>query len=121
MKIFGFDTGGLPGLENHESAISRTEAQQREAQRAADQLALYHSPSCLYCLRVRHAIDRLAIDIELLNTDNDAEARRALVAGGGRPTVPCLRIDDDDGRRRWMYESRDIIAYLERRFAEPAA
>ncbi len=50
---------------------------------------------------------------------NDAEARAALQAGGGKVKVPCLRIEDADGTR-WMYESNDIIAYLEKRFANVA-
>jgi glutathione S-transferase len=40
-----------------------------------------------------------------------------LIEGGGRRTVPCLRIDGDDGQRVWMYESADIVAWLEERFA----
>jgi len=31
--------------------------------------------------------------------------------GGGRPTVPCLRILKEDGVF-WLYESEDIIEYL---------
>jgi glutathione S-transferase len=98
--------------------ISRTEQQQR-AQREADRLALYHSPTCLYCMLVRRAIDRLAIRIELLNVDEDADALRELREGGGRSTVPCLRIDDESGNRTWMYESADIVAWLEQMFADP--
>lgn len=97
--------------------VSRTEARQLEAQHDADKLALYHSSGCPYCLLTRRAIDRLALDVRLRNIDSDPEALRELVSGGGRRTVPCLRIDADDGRRRWMYESRDIVAYLEERFA----
>jgi glutaredoxin len=96
---------------------SRTESDQQQAQREADKLALYHSPTCLYCVMTRRAIDRLAVEIELLNVDQDADALRELKAGGGRRTVPCLRIDDDEGQQTWMYESADIIAYLEQKFA----
>jgi glutathione S-transferase len=84
-------------------------------------LALYYTPLCGYCSRVQRAIDRLGIDIEMLNTASDPEAWRELVEGGGRSTVPCLRIDDDEGGRTWMYESRDIVDYLERRFADPGS
>ena len=38
-----------------------------------------------------------------------------LVRGGGERKVPCLRIEHGD-RVEWMYESDDIIAYLEGRF-----
>jgi len=81
------------------------------------ELALYHSPTCLYCMMVRRAIDRLGVKVELLNVDQDADALAQLIEGGGRRTVPCLRIDSDDGQRVWMYESADIVAYLEERFA----
>jgi glutathione S-transferase len=30
--------------------------------------------------------------------------------------VPCLRIEDNNGDVRWMYESGDIISYLDQRF-----
>lgn len=46
----------------------------------------------------------------------DSAAHAALIAGGGRQTVPCLYIGDDV-ERTWLYESADIVAYLERRFA----
>jgi len=35
-----------------------------------------------------------------------------LIAGGGKSQVPCLRIEDDKGEVRWMYESLEIIKYL---------
>lgn len=49
--------------------------------------------------------------IELRST-SDQTNRQALVLGGGKPQVPCLRIDDNDGQTDWMYESGDIIRYL---------
>ena len=44
-------------------------------------------------------------------------SREELLAGGGTIKVPCLRITDDAGDTSWMYESSDIIAYLQGRFA----
>ena len=44
----------------------------------------------------------------------DFEAYRELIRDGGRGMVPCLRIESDDGHVRWMYESQDIIEYLDR-------
>lgn len=46
------------------------------------------------------------------DTLRDASAFRELLVGGGRATVPCLRIEDDGGAVRWLYESEDIIEYL---------
>lgn len=47
------------------------------------------------------------------NTMMDIAAYKELVTGGGRATVPCLRIEQDDGAVEWMYESLDIIKYID--------
>lgn len=80
---------------------------------------LYQYASCPFCARVRAFLEREGIDIEIRDTLRDPEARRELVEGGGRATVPCLRIERD-GDVRWLYESLDIIDYLRRRY-QPAA
>ncbi|MBT7717899.1 MAG: glutathione S-transferase domain-containing protein, partial [Halieaceae bacterium] len=41
--------------------------------------------------------------------------------GGGNLKVPCLRIDQGEQDYEWMYESKDIIQYLEARFAAAEA
>ena len=46
------------------------------------------------------------------NVMQDVAAYKELIRGGGRPTVPCLRIENDKGEVQWMYESLDIIDYL---------
>jgi len=50
------------------------------------------------------------VALELGDVSQDPERRAELIAGGGRATVPCLRIEDpDNGAVTWMYESRDIF------------
>ncbi len=65
---------------------------------------------------VRHTIDDLGIDVELRNIAAHEEHRAALISGGGRATVPCLRVESDDGTIEWMYESARIRDYLNARF-----
>jgi glutathione S-transferase len=77
---------------------------------------LYEYDRCPFCYRVRRFLDGAGIQIEGRDTLHDRDAFRELVQGGGRSTVPCLRIDTDDGTR-WLYESLDIITYLKDRFA----
>lgn len=89
----------------------RTEAQQQALNRAMAGMALYHFPSCPFCIKTRMAIRRLGLKLELKNINQDPQAHRALLEGGGRTTVPCLRIDDG-AEVIWMYESADIIRYL---------
>ena len=84
-----------------------------------DGLSLYEYMACPFCRRVRDAIDRLGLEIERRNIQQEREHFEALVGATGRATVPCLRIEDGDDVQ-WMHESLDIIAYLERRVAEAA-
>lgn len=79
----------------------------------ARNLALYHFESCPYCERVRDALRRLEIDVELRNVQTDPKRRQELVAATGKQMVPCLRIEKPGGSARWMHESADIIRYLE--------
>ena len=103
-------------------ALARPRAMRRtpQAQQAVDArtagLALYHYATCPFCLKTRNEIHRLGLKIELRDAQNDAEHRAALIAGGGKPQVPCLLLSDDAGRQNWMYESGEINAYLAREF-----
>jgi glutaredoxin len=76
-------------------------------------LALYHYVGCSFCSMVRRAVDGLGLDVELRNIHESSAVAQELVEGTGRRTVPCLRIESEDGEVRWMHESRDIIGYLQ--------
>lgn len=60
---------------------------------------------------------RLSLNIDKRDALKDPAARAELQANGGQIKVPCLRITDEHGKHTWMYESNDIIAYLQERFA----
>jgi len=79
-------------------------------------LTLYQSEYCPYCHRVRLAAQELGLDLPMKDTFIDRAARAELIAGGGKPQVPCLRIEQPGGEPQWMYESSDIIRYLQSRF-----
>jgi glutathione S-transferase len=72
---------------------------------------LFKYDSCPFCMRVRAFLQQEGLDIPLRDTMRDPAARRELIAGGGRGTVPCLRIESGTSVR-WLYESLDIIEYL---------
>lgn len=101
--------------------VVRSPAEQQAVDARTRQLALYHFPTCPFCLKTRRTMRRLSLDIELRDARNDETHRAALVAGGGKPQVPCLLITDADGRRTWLYESDAINAYLNREFGGTAA
>ena len=96
--------------------IRQPEAQQRVDQQCKD-LALYQFKTCPFCIKVRRELSRLSLNIPLLDAQNQQQNREALLQGGGRVTVPCLRITDVHGNVQWMYESSEIIRYLHARFA----
>lgn len=79
-------------------------------------LSLYYFDGCPFCARVRSAIERLGLDVELRNIQHDPAHRRDLVEATNRQTVPCLRIDRPEGTR-WIHESLDIVRYLETEIA----
>jgi len=61
---------------------------------------------------VLRAMQTIDVNVELKNTLMDPQNRTDLIQGGGRSTVPCLKITDESGNVQWMYESMDIIHYL---------
>lgn len=63
-------------------------------------------------MRVRAYLQQSGLQVPLKDTLLDPQARRDLIEGGGRGTVPCLRIENSAGVR-WLYESLDIIEYLQ--------
>jgi glutaredoxin len=97
--------------------IVRTDAAQKLVDKEAEGFSLYQFYACPFCIRTRRAIHRLNINIEFRDAQNDAKYRQELLAEGGEIKVPCLRIEEK-GQVVWMYESVDIIAYLNKRFGE---
>lgn len=79
-----------------------------------EQYVLYQYAGCPFCHRVRAFLDRAGIEMPMRDTMRDMAAFRELLAGGGRATVPCLRITGANGEATWLYESNDIIEYLSR-------
>ena len=78
-----------------------------------DGLTLYYTPTCPFCTKVQWMLLKHGLSIEKKNLLVNADAHDELVKGGGRQTVPCLRIERN-GENRWLYESDDIIAYLKK-------
>lgn len=95
--------------------MKRSPEAQALVEQRTKQLALYQFHLCPFCVKVRRAMRRLNLPIETRDALNDPAHREALLAGGGEIKVPCLAIQAD-GETRWMYESSDIIAWLEQEF-----
>ena len=97
------------------SKKKRSEKEQAIVNEAAKRLALYQFFACPFCIKTRRAIYKLNVPIEKRNASEGSKYREELLAGGGKVKVPCLRIEEN-GQVQWMYESSEIIRYLEQRF-----
>ena len=98
------------------SKKKREPEKQKEVNQELKNLSLYQFAACPFCTKTRRAMYKLNLPIEKRNAPEGSARRAELLEGGGKVKVPCLRIEKD-GNVEWMYESSDIISYLEKRFA----
>ena len=99
--------------------IKRNTQQQASIDDQTARLALYQYKACPFCVKVRRAMKRHSLAIETRDAKRCDTRRDELLAGGGQLKVPCLRIERR-GQISWMYESAEIIRYLDARFATSA-
>lgn len=77
-------------------------------------LTLFYKPTCPYCQRVLGEAESLGIQFNLKDISADDAVAAELEEKGGKRQVPYL-VDEDRGES--MYESGDIIAYLQAHYA----
>ena len=94
--------------------ILRPENEQTEVNNLAKHYSLYQFHTCPFCVKVRRALHRLNVNIELRDAKTE-KYENELVKEGGKRKVPCLRIEKNSNIQ-WMYESKDIIAHLQQVF-----
>jgi len=73
-------------------------------------LTLYNMEGSPYCRKVREVLCELDLQSVVRNVPKGSPKRAELAARGGKVQVPYLV---DPNTRREMYESDDIVAYLE--------
>ena len=95
--------------------LKRSVAEQQKVDQETQLLQLFQYQACPFCVKVRRAIRRKALNITLIDAKK-AENKQKLAEQGGKIKVPCLRIEENN-EVTWMYESSDIISYLETKFA----
>lgn len=76
-------------------------------------LSLFEFEACPYCRKVREVLTELDLDYRSLPVAQGSPRRSALKRKGGKVQVPFL-VDPNTGVQ--MYESADIVAYLERTY-----
>ncbi len=120
MKLIRWILGRLILLFNalfSPRPMTRTAEAQQQVDAQTTKLKLYQYLACPFCVKTRRAIRRLGLNIETRDALHDPTYREELETRGGKQQVPCLQITHDDGTVEWMYESSEIISYLQSRFA----
>ena len=76
-------------------------------------LSLWNFEASPYCRKVREVLCALNLDYHVLNVGKNSPRRPQLIALGGKMQVPYLV---DPNTNTAMYESEDIIDYLQRTY-----
>ncbi|VAW78424.1 Glutaredoxin [hydrothermal vent metagenome] len=98
--------------------MQRPDAEQQRVDEITRNLVLYQFRTCPFCIKTRQALRRLSLNIELRDAQHDPHDRQALLEGGGKIKVPCLKMTGDEGQVTWLYESDQIITWLNQRFGQ---
>ena len=87
------------------------------APRAAQPLTLYHMEGSPFCRKVREALTEHDLEHVVRNVPRGSPKRRELERRGGKVQVPFL-VDPNTATE--LYESDDIVAYLQRTYGAAA-
>ncbi|MDH5256493.1 MAG: glutathione S-transferase N-terminal domain-containing protein [Gammaproteobacteria bacterium] len=98
--------------------VQRNELAQQKLDTETSQYSLYQYAACPFCVKVRHAIKKQNLKIEFRDAKRNEDHRFDLLTHGGELKVPCLRIKKTTGEDVWLYESDDIIRFLNQRAEE---
>ncbi len=99
--------------------VIRPADEQSKLDKQTAQLALYQFKACPFCVKVRRFLKQHSLTIETRDAKGNPLFRDELLKGGGEIKVPCLRIEDEQGEIKWMYESTEIMKYLEQQYLQP--
>jgi len=98
--------------------IKRDAEEQSKIDQQTAALSLYQYKACPFCVKVRRAMKRYTLNIETRDAKRSETSRKELLQGGGKVKVPCLRVEEKNGDIRWIYESSEIIGFLESGLSE---
>ena len=93
------------------SQVKRSLEDQALLDQTTSAFSLYQFHGCPFCVKVRREIHRLNLKINLCDVNKNDSYRSELLSGGGKVTVPCLKINSGDSVK-WLYESSDINYFL---------
>ena len=98
------------------SVVKRNDEEQAKVDQETKILKLYQFYACPFCVKTRRAIKRLNLKVETRDAQTAGKFRKELEISGGKIKVPCLKLEGAV-EATWIYESNDIIKYLDERFS----
>ena len=98
------------------SVVKRNDEEQAKVDQETKILKLYQFYACPFCVKTRRAIKRLNLKVETRDAQTAGQFRKELEISGGKIKVPCLKLEGA-GEATWIYESNDIIKYLDEHFS----
>ena len=109
---------GVLGWEilTRKKPVKRSAEEQAIVDAETTGIVMYEFRACPFCMMVRKVIHHKNLNIELRDARRNKTWGEELRLQGGKYQTPCLKITDSGGSVQWMYESKDIIAYLDQRF-----
>jgi len=96
--------------------IKRKEIEQDKIDKQTKNLSIYQFEACPFCVKVRRFIRKNSLKINLKDAKNNKIFKSELVNEGGKHKVPCLKIEKINAKTEWLYESTEIIKFLEKEF-----
>ena len=92
--------------------LIRIESQQQKIDAILKDHSLYEFHACPFCVKIRRYLRKNSLNINIMDAKNNKKYRSELEKLGGKIQVPCLRIKNNNNNIIWLYESNDIISYL---------
>lgn len=118
-NVLGYSIAAVD-LLTRGKGLKRSDEDQAKVDVELKNMALYQFTVCPFCIKTRRAMHKLGLKVETRNASGNNQARKDLEQQGGKIQVPCLRISEAGKDDVWMYESGQIIQYLEQRFGTAA-
>lgn len=109
---------GVLGWEilTRKKPVERSAEEQAVVDAETTGICMYEFRACPFCMIVRKVIHHKNLNIEVRDARRNKAWGEELRLQGGKYQTPCLKITDADSHVQWMYESKDILAYLDQRF-----
>ena len=99
--------------------VIRDKNSQEEINKLTKKMSLYQYKACPFCVKVRRNMRKYSLNIELRDAEGNSLNKKNLKNLDGKLKVPCLRIEKNKDNIQWLYESKEIINYLEKELNLP--